>query len=812
MTDWDVDVRAVFAGIDLSDGVHTHVGVGASLGAMPTEYEPVYDASTGTWRQGDVRQGWATTAIPVVAEFDTIGELTAWILALKAACRAGGRLTWQWTADDVVRSYAIGASDEPEVVEDNRYILQHRAELTLALVRWPRPGPPPDPENPDPDDPEIIVDPDPEDPDPDDPWIDYPDPDDPEPPEPDDPWDVATPEGAEAAVFTTSAWGGYGVCSYDMHPPATPPSYGDSVEIGGSLYRGKVVNVPEMIATEATEEAVTGTYHVVCEGEAKEYGRDEAFAMAFRDRDLAEWQVADCGEAWSAIGDGFKIETSLEGSIRLSAAAPEELLSYTTPATLANISLWYEDYLSNQPPASAAADFPPPLPVWSAAWYLIQDGLTDDRISMLRCHASWSTLTPLQDALTVADLDNPTGPPDDDPEIGYRFSAYPDMNMWTDFYGMKESPGCFFGGIYACENPNELPVSDPLAMYSDSRCLHRFSTRTSGSVDLELATDSRLLCVYSGYRPIRQPVWTGEIYDLYGLQHGHLIREMWFALARYYAEAGCFVELADVEIIANGFPAGCNDLAEVFAIIFPEGCTCEASEVQPESTIMVRPFTTRLASIEPLLALTDQPRVWGWYESGLEIAEDFGHVEFDPSLPGVSVDAQLAIDGAVETCTVLFQCHTRAIGAAAARLVPDMPQLQTVESVDGIGTNAAAGERNAFRDSTATAHSLAAAQAEGADEIARRGYQQWEGTITLEGVPGAQEVRGGQRVTCGAAVGALVTGTSVDLGSQTATLTLGSHGYKSKFAKALGALLGVGTSGQGDQMAYKRQLDTRRRT
>jgi hypothetical protein len=423
---------------------------------------------------------------------------------------------------------------------------------------------------------------------------------------------------------------------------------------------------------------------------------------------------------------------------------------------------------------------------------------------MLRCHAAWNTLTPLQDALTVADLDNPTGPPDADPDIGNRFSAYPDLNMWTDFYGMSESPGCFYGGIYACDYAYELPYSDPLAMYSDAHCLQRFPTRTSGSIDLELATDARLLCVYSAYRPIQKPVWTSEVYDE---AHDHLMRADWFALNRYYAEAGCFVELTDVEILANDFPKGCNDLAEVFGAIFP-GCSCEATEVQPESTLMVRPFTTRLATIEQLLALTDQPRVWGWYDSGLEIAENFGSVEFDASLPGVSVDAQRAIDGAVETCTVLFQCYMTYFDTFA-RLVPVMPQLQTVS---GDGENATAAERNAFRDATATAHSLAAAQAEGADEIARRGYMAWEGTVTLEGVAGAQEVRGGQLVTCGAAVGALVISTSVDLGSNVATLTLGSHGYKTQFKRAVAAALGVGTAGEGSAFAYQRQLDIRRRT
>ena len=757
MTTYATDIVAVYNGIDLSDDVHTHVGVGASLGAVPMEYEPVWDHATGKWRQVEVHQGWATTAIPVVVEFDTTGELAAWILALKAACRSGGTLTWQWTTDEAVRTYAIACSDEPEVIEDNRYILEHRAELTLELLRWP--------------DATFRL-----------------------------PEIVDTPEFAEGVNFSTSAWGGYGTCSYDLRPPATPPSYGDLIVIGDDLYRGKVVNVPEMLITSAAQDeegivVVSGTYHVVCEGAARELGRDEAFAMAFRDRDLSEWQVSDCGEAWSTIGDGFQIGASLEGSIRLTGASPEELMTYTSPLGGGH---HYQTWYSNQPPASVAADYPrgSSLPVWSASWYLIQDGLTEDRISMLLCDVEWNTLTPLQDALTVADLDNPEGPPD--PGHGNRFATYPDLNMWTEFYGMTP-PGCFYGGIYACDYPLELPVSDPLAMYSDPHCLHRFSTRTSGSIEgLELATDSRLICVYSGYRPVRKPIWGGEFYDE---AHDHLVRINWNALNRYYAEAGCFIELTKVVVLANGFPKDCNDLAEVFPLLI-EGATCVSSPVSEESSIMVRPFTTRLAAIEDLLALTDQPRVWGCYEDDLlVIDEDFGSVTFDPAKPGVSVNAQLAIDGAVETCTVVYQPH-ESQGAVADRLgAAFVPHVTTVGG-------AVAAERNAFRDASGTAHSLAAAQMEGQDEIAKRGWETWDGQIGLEDVPGGMAVRGGQKVTCGAAVDALVTGTSVDLDSKTATLTLGSYGYKPKF-KFASAKRPAG----GEKLPpWGRRLDNRRRT
>jgi len=131
------DILAEFNGIDLNNGTTTHIGrAGASLGAMPAEYDAVRGAF-GEWQQNEVKQGWATTAITVDVRFTTTALLTAWIKDIKTACRAGGTLTWQWDADDVVRTYRIGASSEPEIIEDNAYILQHRTTFVLALVRWP---------------------------------------------------------------------------------------------------------------------------------------------------------------------------------------------------------------------------------------------------------------------------------------------------------------------------------------------------------------------------------------------------------------------------------------------------------------------------------------------------------------------------------------------------------------------------------------------------------------------------------------------------------------------------------------------------
>jgi hypothetical protein len=133
---YDESVRAEFSGIDLADGVHTHVLVGTDLGTLVTAYDAVR-GSSGRWRQCDVRQEFVSMAIPLLVEFTSASDLAAWIAALKAACRAGGSLVWQWSSTDPARSFTIGCSPEPQIVEDNAYILQHRAEFTLALVRWP---------------------------------------------------------------------------------------------------------------------------------------------------------------------------------------------------------------------------------------------------------------------------------------------------------------------------------------------------------------------------------------------------------------------------------------------------------------------------------------------------------------------------------------------------------------------------------------------------------------------------------------------------------------------------------------------------
>ena len=133
---YDESVRAEFSGIDLADGVHTHVLVGTDLGTLVTAYDAVR-GSSGRWRQCDVRQEFVSMAIPLLVEFTSASDLAAWIAALKTACRAGGSLVWQWSSTDPARSFVIGCSPEPQIVEDNAYILQHRAEFTLALVRWP---------------------------------------------------------------------------------------------------------------------------------------------------------------------------------------------------------------------------------------------------------------------------------------------------------------------------------------------------------------------------------------------------------------------------------------------------------------------------------------------------------------------------------------------------------------------------------------------------------------------------------------------------------------------------------------------------
>ncbi len=615
--------------------------------------------------------------------------------------------------------------------------------------------------------------------------------------------DARVDDLVEGLTWTTTAAGGYGSCSFRLRGEgASPPAYDSVVEIGGgTLYRGHVVNRPDLaISGEET------SYEVICEGDAKEYGGDKAFAMAFRDRDLAQWQVADAGEAWAPLSSDFKLGVSLQGSLRISGPALDQLVDYVSPVAEEGLT-WGLRY-GNTPPLSYPFQYPDPLPVWSAAWYHLQDGLTADRISSLKVRAAWDTRTPLQDALVVSDLDNPLGEPD--PDHGYRFATYPELSRWSAFYDMAASPGSFWGGIYCCEEDGELPLHDPVAMYTDSRRLHRFIPgQQSSGTDLDLPCDGKLLCVYASYRPVRKPVWLSEVYNE---DHDHLMRADWYAANVYYAEPGSFIELTDVEVVCNEWEG--DDLAPAFARIFPE-CTCDvqATPVDPEATIMVRPHTTRLATIEQLLALTDQPRVWGFYEDRvLRIREDFGDVSFDAEEPGVTVRAQLKVDGAVSTCTVLYQ-----MGApqepSGSTLGVNAPFITTVNkkgesAVKGIPV--VPGERNARIDVSATAGGLAAAQQQGLAEIVKLGYQEWEGSVGLRSIWGAPAVRAGQVVSCGAAVGALITGTSVNVDADTVELTLGSHGYKpsrglAKLGPGAPAPVVAGST-------YRQRRDDRRRT
>jgi hypothetical protein len=69
--------------------------------------------------------------------------------------------------------------------------------------------------------------------------------------------------------------------------------------------------------------------------------------------------------------------------------------------------------------------------------------------------------------------------------------------------------------------------------------------------------------------------------------------------------------------------------------------------------------------------------------------------------------------------------------------------------------------------------------------------------------------RGGQKVSCGAATDVLITSTNVDLDSKTATLTLGSYGYKPKFRTGSGMRSGPG---RREMPGYALRKDTRRQT
>jgi hypothetical protein len=131
-----VTVLCIFNGIDLNNGTTTHGMAGANaLGVDAPAYDVIrhYD---GSLVLHDVRDELATLSIRCRAHFGDAASLESWLAGPRAACSAGGSLSFAPTLGAPVRTFGIVPSLGPEVNQDNRYFIHHVATFDLQLTRW----------------------------------------------------------------------------------------------------------------------------------------------------------------------------------------------------------------------------------------------------------------------------------------------------------------------------------------------------------------------------------------------------------------------------------------------------------------------------------------------------------------------------------------------------------------------------------------------------------------------------------------------------------------------------------------------------
>jgi len=662
-------------------------------------------------------------------------------------------------------------------------------------------------------------------------------------------------EYAEQVSLNTNTSGGFGSFSCKLRPPASPPAYEDTIVVSGATsWQGVVTNSPDTPYLGQNE-----SYEVVGEGPAREYGRESDFGIMLVDREVGNWKSIDC-QSWDAA-PGFTLSGDNTKRLRVAGPDVDMLLEDRSDADHPDAHHYVayspayaagQMYAGNPVPKPGATslqrlphkrgykvlkrgtyamDCPDPKPLWFAHYYVVNDGLTPDTITKLRVRARWNLTTPLMDTLTEPNFREPIGPLD--PVTRHRFCDYPSYNRWSWFYGsdapssdenypppaepMSEPPGCMFGGIYAVDSPEELPVKDPRAMFEHPALIHRFEPRTQTAwgewdeegnliaepeyVDLDLDVNPltpesgqgavagrKMLVFYVSYKPVQRPYYYGYFYDGPGVTfyenkpdgdtyvHDHLIRNDWRGTTFVYVEPEQFIELTEVAVCGNGF-SGNPDVGEALRIIFPTG-DIDPLPIDPEASIIIEPFTTKLAAVEELVGMTSERVVWGFWEGGvLKVRRDHdGEISVDPSEPGVTLAATKKQDGVVETVTVVY---TDGFGDTTEERVINAWVPQVVK-VDREGQPATTG-RSTVVDLSGKAHSADAAADAGVSVIDLRGQGTWEGSIGLRSIAGAAAYRAGAIVSGGKCDGALVTSTNVDVDDDSVSLSLGGTGYVGRF-------------------------------
>jgi len=624
---------------------------------------------------------------------------------------------------------------------------------------------------------------------------------------------------AENLTWTNNNAGGYGSAEWDQR--SDPPAKGDEITIvseGVHVFEGKVASVSGGVGERLS-------YHVTCYGRADELKINEAYAGIFVDRDLAQWRLADCAN-WSAAPD-FQINVLADNN-RLTFSWPEtdklivdrsdadDFIETTGDGTISAVGPGHATHyvhVGNSLPHWSRADFAAPKVLWSAACYQIGDGASTNKITGLSFDALWNLNTPKLDAKKTPDYTSPIGPPDE--KHGHRFSVYPKINYWTGFYGLSEPPENCFLGVYVCDAVSDLPVTNPLAMRTDPHLLHRFDARTKlsnvpsigprkpgqdrgdrsaddevAAIKLRFPCEGKVVVFYATYLPVQLPMNLGHRYSK---NADHLVRTEWVAVNRIYSEPGQYVEIRNLSVYSQGYESqadGSDDLADVFRIVFPT-CECAAMPLpaavgdNAPTSIVIRERKTQLAAITELLALYPMEMCWGVWEDGvLKIEHDSGSVSLGDE-PGVDTSGAAQTDeGAVDLVLVSFVPKSE--DAGVGELVLNSVALLLVDK-DGAVTYPgddwapAAGVRVGFIDASGQASSEIAAARIGQMEAITRRPGKWAGQVVARGIAGASAFRPGKTLDAPGVAGALITGATVAVDSDTVTFALGSSGYRFRF-------------------------------
>ncbi len=605
---------------------------------------------------------------------------------------------------------------------------------------------------------------------------------------------ISGADAPENAQVTSNNAGGYGTCDWDQR---TEPGIGagdlvTAVSEGVHIFEGRVHSV-------TTGVGPVQMYHVACLGRYDDLRNNEAVQAVFVDRDLSQLQTADCG--WSAWSEGSIAVDTTRGVMfdwpSVEGWAPT--LSYVTAPKTS-----YDHTGNNLPPGWHKSDFPDADAFWTAAYYKMAGGQNVTRLSF---HPGWYMRAKGLDALKTPDYDSPIGPAD--AKYGHRFSKYHNIETWTDFYGLAGTPPIFFAGVYACDDPEDLPTYNPQLMWKGGVGFRNGAQRlfwvesnqewTDYAAKVVVDCNHRLIVFYAGYLPVQLPRNQGTKYSKAA---DHLVRTKWVAENQYFCPPGGYgmnqwIEFGQLQFYGMGYKSkddGSDDLRDVFSILFPTSkCDSMPVPASPDETtgllattsIAIRQPTSELAAVPELLSLYPVPMCWGVWEDGvLEIVHDMGSVGVGDE-PGVdTTGASQTSDGALDYVLVDYQ--PIASYSDGTTLVIPQP-LRIIVDANGEWALAdpteafAPGLRIGYLDATQSAASPAAAALQGQLVAASRLPDQWTGIVRLEGIANASTWRPGKTLSAPGIDKALITQVQVDVTNDIVNLSLGSTGYYLRF-------------------------------